>query len=218
MIDAVRRSGRVTSVNVGRTQTFADGKRTFTSAIGKRPRVDRLVAEGEFLEDDEQADLENHGGPDRALYAYAAEDYAWWEGELGRPLAPGLFGENLTVTGIDVSGAVIGERWRIGTAVVRVTSPRVPCFKLAHVVGESDFVKRFAAALRPGAYLAIVEAGDIGAGDVVEILARPERSISLADFTHLYFFDQTRVAELLDVADLTDAWRAWAMQRASPRA
>jgi MOSC domain-containing protein YiiM len=218
MIDAVRRSGLVTSVNVGRTQTFADGKRTFTSAIGKRPRVDRLVAEGEFLEDDEQADLENHGGPDRALYAYAAEDYAWWEGELGRPLAPGLFGENLTVTGIDVSGAVIGERWRIGTAVVRVTSPRVPCFKLAHVVGESDFVKRFAAALRPGAYLAIVEAGDIGAGDVVEILARPERSISLADFTHLYFFDQTRVAELLDVADLTDAWRAWAMQRASPRA
>jgi MOSC domain-containing protein YiiM len=208
----------VTSVNVGRTQTFADGKRTFTSAIGKRPRVDRLVAEGEFLEDDEQADLENHGGPDRALYAYAAEDYAWWEGELGRPLAPGLFGENLTVTGIDVSGAVIGERWRIGTAVVRVTSPRVPCFKLAHVVGESDFVKRFAAALRPGAYLAIVEAGDIGAGDVVEILARPERSISLADFTHLYFFDQTRVAELLDVSDLTDAWRAWAMQRASPRA
>jgi MOSC domain-containing protein YiiM len=218
MVDAVRRSGLVTSVNVGRTRSFVEGKRAFTSAIEKRPRIDRLVAEGEFLEDDEQTDRENHGGPDRALYAYASEDYAWWEGELGRPLAPGLFGENLTVTGIDVSGALIGERWRIGNAVVRVTSPRVPCFKLAHVVGESDFVKRFAAALRPGAYLAIVEAGDIGVGDVVEIVARPERSISLADFTHVYFFDQTRVAELLDVGDLTDAWRAWAMQRASPRA
>lgn len=209
--------GRLLSVNAGATQTFTDGKRVFTSAIAKRPRAGRVALHGVNLDGDDQADRQAHGGPDRALYAYASEDYAWWEGELGRPLAPGLFGENLTLRGIDVNGAVVGERWRVGNAILRVTSPRIPCYKLAHVVGESDFVKRFAAALRPGAYLAIVEEGDVGAGDDVEVLAKPSNSVTLADFAHVYFSDHARIGELLDVPGMTDAWRAWAAERTAPR-
>ncbi len=112
-----------------------------------------------------------------------------------------------------MNGAVVGERWRVGNAILRVTSPRIPCYKLAHVVGETDFVKRFAAALRPGAYLAIVEEGDVGAGDDVEILEKPSNSLTLADFAHIYFSDHARIAEFLGVPGMTDAWRAWAAER-----
>jgi MOSC domain-containing protein YiiM len=203
--------GRVLSVNVGRIASEFDGRQHYTTGIGKRPIAGSALLERERVVGDEIADLKNHGGPDRALYAYAAEDYAWWEGELGRPLAHGLFGENLTLTGIDVNGASIGERWRIGDAIVRVTSPRIPCFKLAHVVGEANFVKRFAVAHRPGAYLAIERAAAIGTGDEVEILSRPEKRLTLRAFTTIYFEERERVAEFLDVPDMTDAWRAWAL-------
>ncbi len=169
------------------------------------------ILERERVVGDEIADLKNHGGPDRALYAYAAEDYAWWEAELGRPLAHGLFGENLTLSGIDVNGAAIGERWRIGDAIVRVTSPRIPCFKLAHVVGEANFVKRFAAAHRPGAYLAIERVAPIESGNDVEILSRPEKRLSLREFTTIYFEDRERANAFLDIPEMTDAWRAWAL-------
>jgi MOSC domain-containing protein YiiM len=203
--------GRVLSVNVGRIASEFDGRQHYTTGIGKRPIPGSALLERERVVGDEIADLKNHGGPDRALYAYAAEDYAWWEGEIGRPLAYGLFGENLTLTGIDVSGAAIGERWRIGDAIVRVTSPRIPCFKLAHVVGEPNFVKRFAAAHRPGAYLAIERAAAIGSGDDVEILSRPEKRLTLREFTTIYFEERDRAAAFLDIADMTDAWRAWAL-------
>jgi MOSC domain-containing protein YiiM len=203
--------GRVISVNVGRIANEFDGRQRYTTGIGKRPIAGSASLERERIVGDEIADLKNHGGPDRALYAYAAEDYAWWEAELGRPLNYGLFGENLTLTGIDVNGASVGERWRIGDAIVRVTSPRIPCFKLAHVVGEPNFVKRFAAAHRPGAYLAIERAAAIGSGDDVEILSRPEKRLTLREFTTIYFEERDRAAALLDIADMTDAWRAWAL-------
>ena len=203
--------GRVTSVNVGRIANEFDGRQHYTTGIGKHAIAGRASLERERVVGDEIADLKNHGGPDRALYAYAAEDYAWWEGQLGRPLAYGLFGENLTLAGIDVNGASIGERWRIGEAIVRVTSPRIPCFKLAHVVGEPNFVKRFAAAHRPGAYLAIESAAAIGSGDDVEVLSRPEKRLTLREFTTIYFEARDRAAAFLDITDMTDAWRAWAL-------
>jgi MOSC domain-containing protein YiiM len=203
--------GRVLSVNVGPIKNADDGRQRYTTAIGKHPIAGSAMLERERVVGDEIADLKNHGGPDRALYAYAAEDYAWWEAELGRPLAHGLFGENLTLTGIDVNGAAIGERWRIGDAIVRVTSPRIPCFKLAHVVGEANFVKRFAAAHRPGAYLAIERVAAIGSGDEVEVLTRPEKRLSLREFTKIYFEERERAAAFLDIPDMTDAWRAWAL-------
>jgi MOSC domain-containing protein YiiM len=202
--------GLVLSVNVGVTHTFVDGTRSFTSAIGKRPVADRVPLHGVNLAGDEIADPNAHGGPDRVAYAYAAEDYAWWERELGRALPYGLFGENLTTRGIDVSGATVGTEWRVGNAVLRVTSPRIPCFKLAHVVGERDFVKRFAQAHRPGAYLALVREGDVGAGDEVEVLSRPERGLALDRFTRIYFGGRERLPELLAAPYMTVAWREWA--------
>ena len=139
----------VRSVNVGRPRQIAVRRgRPLMSAIGKQPVAGRLRIAGDSVEGDAQADLRVHGGPDKAVYAYAAEDAAWWEAALGRELGPGAFGENLTVEGIDVTGARIGERWRAGTAELEVCQPRLPCAKLA---SASAIPAWSGASPRPGA-------------------------------------------------------------------
>lgn len=147
--------------------------RTFTTAIVKEPVAGRRRVAGVNVEGDRQADLRVHGGPSKSLYAYAAEDYRWWEREVDRQLGPGTFGDNLTLEGVDLAAAVIGERWEVGTAVLRVTEPRIPCYKLGVRMDDRRFSARFAAAARPGTYLAIEHAGDIGAGDVIRRVDRP---------------------------------------------
>jgi MOSC domain-containing protein YiiM len=204
----------IVSVNTGAVRTVRRGGQLITTGIFKEPVAGRIRLRGVNLDGDDQADRGVHGGPDRAAYAYAAEDYDWWRGELGHACEPGTFGENLTTRGIDVSGALIGERWRAGSAVVQVTSPRVPCYKLAMKMDDPQFVKRFAAALRPGAYLAIVEEGDVGAGDGVEIVHRPAHAMTLAEMARIYFFERHRIAELVDVEELPAAWRDWAREHA----
>jgi MOSC domain-containing protein YiiM len=119
-----------------------------------------------------------HGGPEKAVYAYAEEEVQAWERELGRSLGEAAFGQNLTTRGIPVSDAVIGERWQIGSTVLEVAQPRQPCFKLGIRIGEPGFVKRFARASRPGAYLRIVTEGNIGSGDRIEITSRPDHGIT----------------------------------------
>ena len=120
-----------------------DGHVVVTS-IWKSPVEGRLPVRGVNVEGDDQADRTVHGGPDKAVYSYGAEDTEWWEAELGRPLGPGAFGENLTVRGMPVSGALIGERWRIGTVLLEVAQPRVPCYKLGVRMGDRLFPKKFA--------------------------------------------------------------------------
>ena len=124
------------------------------------------------LHGDVQADRTVHGGADKAVYAYAREDTEWWEGELGRPLEHGAFGENLTLRGVALarthrgaSEALVGERWRIGSVLLEVSEPRLPCWKLGARMGDPTMVKRFAKALRTGTYLRVIEAGELGAGD-----------------------------------------------------
>ncbi|GAC1408543.1 MAG: MOSC domain-containing protein [Candidatus Velthaea sp.] len=202
------------SVNTGAVRRVESGARSFTTGIFKEPRSGRVTVAGVNLHGDEQADLDAHGGPDRALYAYAGEDYDWWSGELGRELPPGTFGENLTLRGIAVNEALIGERWRIGNATLRLTSPRVPCFKLAAKMGDPRFVKRFGEALRPGPYLAIVEPGEIGAGDPVTIVHRPAHHITIREMTRIYMFERHRLAELLQADDLSESWRDWVKEHA----
>lgn len=163
--------GRVLSVNVGRVGAFRAGRST-RSGIVKTPASGPVAAAGENLAGDEQAERRHHGGPDQAVYAYSRESYAFWEAELGRPLPPGTFGENLTLEGVDADHALIGERWAIGTTVLEVTAPRIPCLKLQRRVGEPRFVKAFAAARRPGAYLRIVGEGELAAGDALAIRLR----------------------------------------------
>jgi MOSC domain-containing protein YiiM len=160
---------RLVSVNVGLPQAVDTGRRVVETAIWKAPVAGRVRVRGVNLDGDRQADLSVHGGPDKAVYAYAVEETRLWEEELGRQLGAGAFGENLTTEGVDVSGALIGERWRVGTTLLEVVQPRLPCFKLGLRIGDPLFVKRFGRASRPGAYLRIVEEGELGAGDAIAV-------------------------------------------------
>ena len=172
---------RVVSVNVGRPkQVGVRGGRPIMSAIGKIPVAHPVKVAGVNVEGDEQADRRVHGGPDKAVYAYAAEDTAWWSARLARPdLGPGAFGENLTLEGIDVTGALIGERWRIGTVELEVCQPRQPCFKLGLRFGDPQMVRLFEHAGRPGAYLRILAERVLEPGDQVDITHRPSHGVTI---------------------------------------
>jgi MOSC domain-containing protein YiiM len=173
-----------------------------TTAIHKAPVEGRVRVEGVNLAGDEQADRRVHGGPDKAVYAYAVEDYGWWSGELGGELSAGTFGENLTVGGIEVSGAVVGERWAVGSALLEVAQPRLPCYKLGLRMGDEGFVARFAAAARPGAYLRVVEAGDLGAGDPVRVLDRPTHGVTVAEVSRALLGERGLWAHVLRAPQL----------------
>jgi MOSC domain-containing protein YiiM len=156
-----------------------------------------------------------HGGPDKAVYAYAIEDTELWESELGVSLGPGAFGENLTVRGLAVSGAVIGERWELGTALLEVAQPRLPCFKLGLRMGDPGFLKRFAEAGRPGAYLRVVREGDIGAGDRIDVVSRPEHGVTSALVSRALLREPRLLSEAVRAPELPADLRDWMTQRAS---
>lgn len=166
------------------SQLHDDAGTVGTTAIDKRP-VAGAVKVGRFgLYADVQADRKHHGGDDKAVYAYAAEDADWWAEQLGRDIPPGLFGENLRVAGVDVSNARVGERWRVGESVVlEVTMPRTPCMTFARWMGEEDngWVRRFSDARRLGAYLRVVSTGTVQAGDAIEVLPAPAGSPTVLD-------------------------------------
>jgi MOSC domain-containing protein YiiM len=189
------------------------GRRYVRSAIWKTPVEGRVAVRGVNLDGDEQADRRVHGGPDKAVYAYGTDDLRRWESELGRELGPGAFGENLTIEALDVSGARPGDRWAIGSTLLEVVQPRVPCFKLAFRMGDPRFLKRFAQAGRPGAYLRIVQEGDLGAGDAVEVVHRADHEISVRFMMHALLVDHAMLPEVLSVPGLLDEWRAMALQR-----
>jgi MOSC domain-containing protein YiiM len=205
------------SVNVGRPQPIERRGRTTFTAIAKSPVAGRVAVRGVNVKGDDQADRVAHGGPDKAVYAYASEDYAWWAQALDRDLGLGLgtFGENLTLAGVDVTGALIGERWAIGGVVLEVTSPRIPCWKLARRVGDPRFIRRFAAARRPGAYLRIVQEGELGAGDGVEIVARPDHEVTVGLFNEAFLHDRSLLGRLLVAEALPADWREWIAERAA---
>lgn len=171
---------RIASVNVGLARDVEWRGRRVRTAIWKDPVEGPVRMEGVNLVGDDQADRRVHGGPDKAVYAYAAEDAAWWAETDGRPYPPGCFGENLTTTGLDLRAASVGDRWRVGGAVLEVAQPREPCFKLGIRMGDDHFPGRFEAAARPGAYLRIVQAGEVSAGDAVEILPAAPPAVALA--------------------------------------
>src|SRR5438034_9458006 len=133
---------RVLSVNVGTPRVFEFNGHQVKSAIWKSPVVGRVAARGVNLEGDDQADRKAHGGVDKAIYAYAIEDLRWWESELGRSLPVAQFGENLTTEGIEVNGALVGERWEVGTTLLEVAEPRVPCWRLGVRMDDMGFVRR----------------------------------------------------------------------------
>ncbi|MFJ2609469.1 MOSC domain-containing protein [Streptomyces sp. NPDC091279] len=194
---------KVLSVNLGRPQPvpYTDPVVGVTG-IDKQPVTGpvRVAAPGpkgvagSGLAGDAVCDLRHHGGDDQAVYAMAREDLDDWERTLGRPLANGMFGENLTTEGKDVSGALIGERWRIGPDVVlEVTCGRIPCRTFQGQVGEEGWVKRFTRQGAPGAYLRVIAPGEIRAGDPIEVVRRPAHEVTVA----LQFRASTTERELL---------------------
>jgi MOSC domain-containing protein YiiM len=205
--------GELISVNVGGVQAVQTKKREVMTGIWKHPVEGRLAVRGVNIAGDSQADLENHGGPDKAIYAYASEDTAWWEEELERPLGPGALGENLTTRGLDLSAARIGDRWRVGTTLLEVRQTRIPCFKLGLRLEEPRMVKRFVAADRPGAYLAIVEEGELGAGDAIALVERPDHEVTTVLMSRAVLKDESLLPGLLEAPALPEYWREQISQR-----
>ncbi|MEU3918645.1 MOSC domain-containing protein [Streptomyces sp. NPDC029004] len=194
---------KLLTVNVGRPKIVE-----YTDTPGGATGIDKQPVEGAVrvsdpgpkgegaggVAGDAVCDLRHHGGTDQAVYAFAREDLDVWERELGRPLGNGAFGENLTTSGLDVSGAKIGERWRIGDGLVlEVTSARIPCRTFASWLGEKGWVKRFTQQGAPGAYLRVVEPGEIRAGDPIEIVHRPDHEVTV----HMAFRAETTERTLL---------------------
>jgi MOSC domain-containing protein YiiM len=171
---AAHRTGRIRSVNVGLPKPVEWRGRTWTTAIWKSPVIGQVQIRGVNLVGDGQADRSVHGGHDKAVYAYAAEDYDWWSEWLGRPTGPGHFGDNLTVEGLNLRQSVVGELWRLGTAVLQVTQPRLPCVKLAVRMQDPAFPRRFLEAR-----LRVVEEGAVGAGDRVTVFDVPSTGMTL---------------------------------------
>src|SRR6516164_7066603 len=203
-------AGKVLSVNVGKAREFEYNGRLARSAIWKSPVAGRIAARGVNLAGDDQADRKAHGGPDKAVYAYAVEDARWWEREIGRSLAYGEFGQNLTTEGIEVNDALVGERWEIGTTVVEVSEPRIPCWRLGVRMNDNLFPRRFTAALRPGPYLRIVVEGDVGAGDSIRVVERPDHGLTVREVFRIYTRDRDGVERLLAVPRMSESWRRWA--------
>jgi MOSC domain-containing protein YiiM len=202
-------TGRLISVNVGLPQVVDTGRRKVETAIWKHPVEGRVKVRGVNLDGDRQADLSVHGGPDKAVYAYALEETRRWEEELGRELGPGAFGENLTTAGVDVSGAVLGERWRVGTTLLEVVQPRLPCFKLGLKMGDPGFLRTFARASRPGAYLKILEEGDLAAGDPIEVdlSSRPDHAVTVRLVSDAMLLDHTLIPRAREAPQLIDTLR-----------
>jgi MOSC domain-containing protein YiiM len=196
----------VLSVNVGSVRTIEWRGRAITTAIWKHPVSGRIALRGVNLIGDDQADRMVHGGPDKAVYAYAREDYDYWRNEENVDASPGLFGDNLTTEGLDLSNALVGERWSVGSAVLEITQPRLPCFKLGIRLDDSHFPKRFMLASRMGAYLRIVEEGDVGARDPVRVTSSPAHGVTLSDMVAALRVP-AKAAALRAVPSLPEFWR-----------
>lgn len=209
---------KVDSVNVGRIVDAEWAGRLRRTAIDKRPVAGRVPVRTLGIAGDEQADGDNHGGRDKAVYAYARADLDWWVDQLQRELPAGIFGENLTLSGIDVNGALLGERWRVGSALFEVTGPRVPCGVFRNWMDVRGWVKWFTQAERTGAYLRVREEGEVAAGDPVTIEHRPAESVTVAESFRAWHGDQDLLRRILAVPGHAAAWDEHAEHRLRPSA
>ena len=208
---------QVLSVNVGRPRQVLYKGRAVMTGIFKEP-VEGLVAVGRLnLEGDQQADLQVHGGVDKAVYCYPHEHYEFWRRELDRDdLVMGQFGENLTTMGMLEEDVLIGDIYRIGTARVQISQPRMPCFKLGIRMDYPGILKPFLQSLRVGFYVRVLEEGQIAAGDAIERLERDESSLSVREVCRLFHFerdDHVALRRAADLAALPIEWRDGFLER-----
>jgi MOSC domain-containing protein YiiM len=207
---------KLISVNVGQPRTVEWQGRMVETSIFKAPVAGPVALRTLNLDGDRQADLSVHGGAHKAVYVYPSEHYDFWRGELpGVELPWGMFGENFTTAGL-LEDVRIGDRFRIGSAEVIVSEPRVPCYKLGLKFGRADMVKRFLASGRSGFYVMVVKEGVVQAGDAIELLERAEQSVTVIDVTQLYVSKHADLAILrraVDLEALSDAWRGFLRHR-----
>jgi MOSC domain-containing protein YiiM len=201
---------RLASVNVALPRAVSYRGRRVWTGIFKEPVSGRVRARFLNLEGDQQADLRVHGGRDKAVYAYGRENSRYWEERLKREMPAGQFGENLTVEGMPEDEVRIGDRYRIGTALVEVSEPRSPCFKLGVKMGSPAFLKDFLESGRTGFYLRVIEEGEVGAGDGIETVFRDPAGVTVLDATRLIFArepDPDVAARALEIASLSAGLR-----------
>ncbi len=184
------------SVNVGREQALSHAKASGKSGIFKRPMDTPVLVTALGLQGDAICDTENHGGVDQAVYVYGVPDYRWWSRELGRDLAPGTFGENVTVADLESADLSIGDRLLIGRVVLEVTAPRIPCVTLARRMDDSAFLKRFRAAERPGVYCRVLSEGTVRAGDAVRYEPYAGEALTVRALFRDFFAPQRDAAAL----------------------
>jgi MOSC domain-containing protein YiiM len=208
---------KLVSVNVGLPRTVTWKGRTVTTGIFKEPVPGRINLRTLNLDGDKQADLSVHGGPAKAAYIYPAEHYDYWGSDVtGQVLPWGIFGENFTTTGLLEDAVHIGDRFRIGSAHVIVTQPRLPCYKLGVKFDQPAMVKRFSDSRRTGFYVAVLREGEVGAGDAIELIGRDELQVTVADITRLYLRDEEDVEKMrraMQVPALPEGWRNYFAQQ-----
>src|ERR1700719_1974304 len=205
---------KLVSVNVGLPRDVLWHGRTVTTGIFKEAVKGRVALRTLDLDGDRQADLNVHGGKDKAIYCYPIEHYAYWMKELpGREFPMGMFGENFTTDGLSEDSAHLGDRFSVGSAEVVVTQPRMPCYKLGVRFGSDDMVKRFLASGRGGFYLAVTREGEVGAGDEITVISRDEHAVPVPEITRLYVVrrwgteDLVSLRQAMQVAALPQAWK-----------
>ena len=208
---------KIVSVNVGLPrEVIWKGKRV-TTGIFKEPGTGRVMMRRLNLDGDRQADLSVHGGPSKAVYVYPDEHYDYWRGELPEMKLPwGMFGENLTTEGLREDVVSIGDRLRIGSAEVMVTEPRMPCYKLGIKFEREDIIKRFLRSGRTGFYVAVLQEGEVGAGDIVNLISRDGNNVTVADITRLYVSEKDNLDLLhrtMRVEALPESWRDYFRQQ-----
>ena len=208
---------KLISVNVGLPRVVMSSGDPVSTGIFKEPVAGRVMLRTLNLDGDRQADLSVHGGPSKAVYAYPSEHYDYWKHELPEMKLPwGMFGENFTTAGLFETELHIGDKFRVGSAVVIVTAPRMPCYKLGIKFGRSDIVKRFLASERTGFYFAVLQEGEVGAGDPLELIEKSEGSVKVIDITRLYTREKHNVGLLrraIETEALPESWRSYFQHR-----
>ena len=202
---------KVLSINI--TAAVHQGQWTGSmgsTGIDKQSVNGLVVFSNDCVTNDVIVDREHHGGFDQAVYAYAREDTDWWENEIGARIDNGRFGENLTTLGIDVNVSVIGEQWEIGSVILEVSQPRIPCRVFAGFWKRPTLIKEFMDSGRPGTYLRIIQEGEITAGDSIKVIKVPDHGVTIADLYAAKKGERSKVREIAQVKELSVKYQEWA--------
>ena len=208
---------KLISVNVGLPRTVMRNGDPVSTGIFKEPVAGRVMLRTLNLDGDRQGDLSVHGGPSKAVYAYPSEHYDYWTHEFPEMKLPwGMFGENFTTAGLLETEVNVGDKFRVGSAIVMATEPRMPCYKLGIRFGRSDIIKRFLASERTGIYFAVLQEGEVGVGDPMELIEKSQDSVRLSDITALYTREKQNdglLRRAIEVAALPESWKDYFRQR-----